>query len=1302
MKRKLLFFTIFTFVFLSRVYSQLPDVNVSMLTGSPSINVPIYTMTKGQITVNVSLAYQTTGPRPLDIEGSAGMGWNLVAGGQVVRTVKGLPDDLIDNVHSPVLNGWMTSTGPASIASFTIANTGTSPSCTAQTSDINYINASLPYNQDTEPDDFFVNAPGLSCHLVYDRTSGKFKPVSYQDLLITYTTTGGTGVEASLINSFTITNDKGTKYVFEAPESVYEYISASATPQVLTTHYSQYINGVKYNQTWSLTKVLDPSGAGILFNYTLQPARKSTDAVNLYLNGSTTVTNIYNIKKTTGQQRLTSMTTTDITSDAHPGLFFNWRDLTASFVESGGCILTGINGMGLDISCSYDAYQYTSSTGLTWKQYLTRIDGDTKNSTLSKVSYNFDYVPNPGFTSLMPDSTTKEIDYWGYYVHNSNTTLLPKVRINPSDNSLPRYTNYTGSNASASYTFTTTNGADRSAATTNFAVGSLQKITNEQSGATTTIVYEPNSFVDVPSNQVMSGGGIRVKQVTEYDGINTANNMVRNYSYSATVGGITSGRPLSMPVFAFTAPYTGTATGQTYWNTATVLSETDLSDDDHSIYYEYVRLTKPGAGSTLFQNYIPGKYWDQSASPVCSSCAVEWYPTINNIARIGCTTAMWGVKNDIYSYPFIPNPNYDFEQGLPKKVTFYDESNTVVRETSYSYQRYSTPSVITAFRADKNFSTAIAYNKYPVYFNAGELTTQIIDKAYNAATPQVTTTNLTYASANHRLLTKKSVVNSDNSINNTYFSYAKDFPTNSTNNNVKALYNLGLMNINCPVETYQQVVRSGATVTTGGGLTLFTPFTTGSTTIYPAVTQLKFVSPVGLSSFTPFASTSGSPVYNSAYRAFENYGFYDVNGMPQTITNAQRKVKTTLMNHLFSKPVATFDNAAFNEIGFSDFDTDVDYTPTYQFAVSPGAVISLNGHTGLCLNLTTETVSKTITRNAFTSNYYLSQWINPASGVTGNLTVKLNGTVAATIPFTGTGNWQYIEKKLSLSAQPSSVTISETTSQPLLLDDIIFYPDIAEVATVSYDLNGYQNSATNTNGISAYNANDQYGRVTYKYDQDRNIIQKNTYFRSGSGNSSYISVVGAGENSEPVVSYPTSFNTGDFDTNGTISWNFGDNVTANTTTGITVLHTYAAVGDYNVTAVVNSPYFGISTLTAAVHVTVKTTPLIPVNYTNTTTGEADITQMTFTSTVNGGPSYSFTNSQLISGAQVQQGSYNITVTLSGAKHNTLPGGPGYNSVTLNTACSDWVSTNVYSFSRDFSTASSVNISVSPSACSNPD
>jgi len=1302
MKKKLFFFAVFTFVFLNRVFSQLPDVNVSMVTGTPSVNIPIYTMTKGQVSVDVSLAYQTTGPRPLDIEGSAGMGWNLIAGGRIERTVKGLPDDLVDNVHSPVLNGWMTSTGASNIAGFSIANSGTNPTCTAQNSDINYINASLPYNQDSEPDDFFVNAPGLSCHLVYDRTSGKFKPVNYQDLLITYTSTGGTGAEASLINSFTIINDKGIKYVFEAPESVYEYIAASATPQVLTTHYSQYINGVKYNQTWALTKVLDPSGAGILFNYTLQPARKSTDAVNLYLNGSATATNIYNIKKTIAQQRLTTMTTTDITSGAYPGLYFSWQDLTTSFVESGGCILTKITGMGLNIKCDYYPYGYTSSTGLTQKQYLTEVSGNVVISGQSPASYYFEYVPNPGFTSLMPDSTTKEIDYWGYYVHNSNSTLLPKVRINPSDNLLPRYANYTGSNASASYTFTTTNGADRSAAATNYAVGCLQKITNVQSGATTTIVYEPNSFVDVPSNQVIIGGGVRVKQVTEYDGINTANNMVRNYSYSATPGGITSGRALSMPVFAFTAPYTGSATGQTYWNTATVLSETDLSDDDHSIYYEYVRVTKPGAGSTLFQNYIPGKYWEQSASPDCSSCAVEWYPTINNISRIGCTTASWGVKNDIYSYPFIPNPNYDFERGLPKKVTFYDESNTAVRETSYSYQRYSAPSIITAFRADKNFSTAIAYNKYPVYFNAGELTAQIVDKAYNAATPQVTTTTLTYGSANHRLLTKRSVVNSDNVINNTYFSYAKDFPTNSTNNNVKALYNLGLLNINCPVETYQQVVRGGTTVTTGGGLTLFAPFITGSTTLYPATTQLKFISPAGLSSFTPFAAASGSPVYNNAYRPYESYSFYDVNGIPQTVTNAQRQVKTTLMNHIFSKPVTTFNNAAFNEVGFSDFDTDMDYAPTYQFTVSPNAVFNPSGHTGICLSLTTETVSKTITRNVIASNYYLSQWINPASGVTGNLTVKLNGTSVATIPFTGTGRWQYIEKKLSVSAFPSSVTISETSSQPLLIDDIIFYPDIAEVATVSYDLNGYQNSNTNTNGISAYNTNDQYGRVTYKYDQDRNIIQKNTYFSSGSANSGYISVWGAGENSEPVISYPTSFNTGDFDTNGTISWNFGDNVTANTTTGITVLHTYAAVGDYNVTAIINSPYFGVSTLSAAVHVTVKTTPLIPVNYTNTTTGQADITQMTFTSTVNGGPSYSFTNSQLISGAQVQQGSYNITVTLSGAKHNTLPGGPGYNSVTLNTACSDWISTNIYNFSRDLSTASSVNISVSPSTCSNPD
>ncbi|MGZ3929530.1 MAG: hypothetical protein ACXVJG_21415, partial [Mucilaginibacter sp.] len=164
------------------------QVSVDPLTGTGSMVIPIYTVHSGQVSLPISLSYTANGVKPKDVEGTAGIGWQLNIGGQVSRVVRGLPDDCTkDNSNNQRL-GWMSSldTAANSIGSFTIQNNGST--CSYETADISYINSNFPYRNDTEPDMFYVSAPGLSCQLVYDRASGKFKPVAYQDLVISYGT----------------------------------------------------------------------------------------------------------------------------------------------------------------------------------------------------------------------------------------------------------------------------------------------------------------------------------------------------------------------------------------------------------------------------------------------------------------------------------------------------------------------------------------------------------------------------------------------------------------------------------------------------------------------------------------------------------------------------------------------------------------------------------------------------------------------------------------------------------------------------------------------------------------------------------------------------------------------------------------------------------------------------------------------------------------------------------------------------------------------------------------------------------
>ena len=69
------------------------EVPVSLYTGLPRIEVPLYTIEEGKLMLPISLAYHASGFRPDMHPGWVGMGWTLFAGGAINRTVHDGPDE---------------------------------------------------------------------------------------------------------------------------------------------------------------------------------------------------------------------------------------------------------------------------------------------------------------------------------------------------------------------------------------------------------------------------------------------------------------------------------------------------------------------------------------------------------------------------------------------------------------------------------------------------------------------------------------------------------------------------------------------------------------------------------------------------------------------------------------------------------------------------------------------------------------------------------------------------------------------------------------------------------------------------------------------------------------------------------------------------------------------------------------------------------------------------------------------------------------------------------------------------------
>lgn len=1165
----------------SLLHAQSP-VSVNPVTGTATVSIPVMQISKGGVSIPISLNYSATGVKPKDVEGSGGIGWYLSAGGQVSRQLRGLPDDCQKDNLGNALLGWLNNTNGTNVSNFNISNDNSTSTCTDETTDINYINNNFTGYSDTEPDIFNVSAPGLSCQLVFDQSKKLQVLSAYQDLKINYQRDATSGQ----IISFTIINDKGTRYVFDVPES----LTQTAVPPFpgapvgyFANTYNQYLRGVSFYSNWYLSSITDINGNALSLSYTDGPSRPSSNPIELFIAGSNTKKTIYTMEQTAACKNLSSI------SNGKDQLTLTWISNTAGTTGSsaGGTNLSMISsvvGMGRNVQFNYSTAVFVRGDTLGYSRYFLR--NVNESGCNSPVNYNFTYYgENPRgdgwYNTLLSDSSSTFTDYWGYQNTNNSTSKIPAVNVNPSNPAYPRYTNYNyPASVGPDYTYSLgSNG--KYVDGTSIIYGSLSTITNANGGVTN-IVYEPNDYLDVPSNSVFLGNGIRVKSITDNDG--NGNNMIRNYSYLNPATGKSSGKPLTLPIYAFTIPYTGSATGKTYWDNATVISANDLSNDDHTIMYGYCKESKTGAGSTLYQYYIPATTWDNSAAPGCAGCSsAEWMRTLTNVARPTCVS--YGpIINGVYIYPFTPVANYDMERGLIQKVTNYNDTGTEVNESVFTYQRTGAPTIIQGFKFEDNNGVK-AYSKYNLYANTSELTSQVAKKIFDSSTlsqAQSGTTNYTYGNTYHQLI-KQQVTNSDNSITAVNTTYTKDYAIANpgADSTVNAIYHLQNQNIDIPVETYTQVTRAGVTQTINAQLTKFKTITLpGNRYAYLPFQSLKYIAPDG-GSFTPFSIAGGLATNDPKYLPSANYTTYSNNGVLQTADDNYRHVQTIITDQYSSSIVASFKNTAAAEIGYEDFDSSFPSGVNYVLSV-PTGIVNTNSHAGNSYTFNTgQSISKAMARKVGEGYYILSAWIS--SSAAGNLGVTLtnssNATSSYSEPFTNTGGIStYFEWKVPVGNMTPAFTMSLNTNQLVYIDDILFYPQSAEASTMTYDPVGHFKIAeTNTNGVSAYYKNDQWGRLLFAYDQDKNIKEKKTYTTYGAQITQLPTpAIGANQN-QPVLNTPVIFTVTNYSciTGVTYNWNFGDGTTASGAGS--QQHTYSTAGSYTVTVTATHPQYGTAT-----------------------------------------------------------------------------------------------------------------------------
>lgn len=77
------------------------DHPVVLNTGVLSVNIPLYTMSVGSYSLPVALSYHAAGIKADDEHCETGLGWSLLGGGCVSRSVLGIPDEQAKSYISP-------------------------------------------------------------------------------------------------------------------------------------------------------------------------------------------------------------------------------------------------------------------------------------------------------------------------------------------------------------------------------------------------------------------------------------------------------------------------------------------------------------------------------------------------------------------------------------------------------------------------------------------------------------------------------------------------------------------------------------------------------------------------------------------------------------------------------------------------------------------------------------------------------------------------------------------------------------------------------------------------------------------------------------------------------------------------------------------------------------------------------------------------------------------------------------------------------------------------------------------------
>jgi len=463
-------------------YGEIP---VSMYTGIPNINIPLYTLKGRELEVPITLNYHAGGVRVEEIASMVGIGWSLNAGGIITRAIRGMPDDVLGGYFGNHVN--TTILAEKYFGNIDASNSVEVGSGNGADSDMTILEPYRENIQDGQPDIFYFNFGKYSGQLFMNQ-SGQFVVSPLQALKVQYVTSSA---NEGRISQWVLTTPDGVQYVFGT--------SMDGARQAWENNDNPSPWGIS-TTGWYLMDIISPHNDKISLNYTnisYSYESRSAEVIQTIVaeqNGGTTAP-------------LPGRDLEIMTNDMTVPRLISIASSYGTVVFTAGAARTdlpGENSLGrITVYNNQSSVSPLKSWQFYYDYFTNRLTLDSLreysgDGTIYAGSYTFAYngsLPDPDPNGLAINSQ----DLWGYY-NGANNTVFPQGYTTPTP----------------SFGEVTIQGADRHSDSVYMQYGTMYKITYP-TGGYSQFDYETNQvFTAVGNSSIPTPGVPEIAGQTAY------------------------------------------------------------------------------------------------------------------------------------------------------------------------------------------------------------------------------------------------------------------------------------------------------------------------------------------------------------------------------------------------------------------------------------------------------------------------------------------------------------------------------------------------------------------------------------------------------------------------------------------------------------------------------------------------------------------------------------------------------------------------------------------------------------------